>query len=882
MSNKYKDIVSIVDKNSEVHLFLLWEKARVYERKILNYIESNFNIINVTEITWSEKYFSSNLSRFYGENMPKGCHKEVHCGNGPMLAIIVEDANPQYNVRLTSKGNQEVNINIFDAKRKFRDWTGGGHKIHATNTTDEANHDLMLLLGKNTGDYKKGKKWNGSVDILDEDLIGYDGWGSLEQFFSVLNSSCKYVVLRNFECFPDNYHIENHGDIDLLVDDKIKVINVSNAKKVFNEEYRVCYTVKINNVEVPFDFRYLNDNYYDNNWATDILKERILDSGFFRPNPINHYFSLMYHAIIHKPELGKDYSNRLENLASKNNFKNINHGDVSELKQALECFMSERDYDYTDPIDQSVFFNYILIGDKFLSRERIFYNLKINNNDKCEERFLTDAGVFNTTLMRPIQRYSYQLLANSLKLHGNNILLLGSGNGALTETLSDKFDNIIAIEDDPLDYEISKTRFLNHQNISLHYCNYLNSNFGEKYDLVFSLQGMSSRCFSKADLKPDYILNTLIFALKDKGSFIFGFPNLNKINKVRKELNTEYAYDPTEWNPEYIINYLNKNNIKIKHRISCFGNKDATKLLINNNELTRRQNGIGLWIGKATNTYYPSNSIKSWCEISSEGNLSDYSDYYILYGGMQDASLKEFDWTVYSENNLRAKQFQTKTYKKNSEIIKEGTPNLDSMISFTPLCKSKFIDGISLDNLLMENIGLTNQFKIKIDKYINYLIKNYSLPSLKFTGPYGKKDIILDGSCIDVIPRNIIIKNDTWNIIDQEWNMNVPICLSLILYRALYSLFDITDFTELIINRYKIESPRTINDYIDLILKTNYNWLNKSQLNLHYFQDFERAFRQYGAGTGPEELKNSKIIKYIYKNIQQSAWQDQTTNQITV
>ena len=132
----------------------------------------------------------------------------------------------------------------------------------------------------------------------------------------------------------------------------------------------------------------------------------------------------------------------------------------------------------------------------------------------------------------------------------------------------------------------------------------------------------------------------------------------------------------------------------------------------------------------------------------------------------------------------------------------------------------------------MENICLGNQFKILLDKYVNYLTENFCRPSAKFSGPYGKKDIILDGSCIDAIPRNIILKNNTWNIIDQEWNMNVPIYLSLILYRALYSLFDCPDFIELIINRYNFKTPKTINDYIYLILKTNYNWINNSQFNL--------------------------------------------------
>ena len=42
---------------------------------------------------------------------------------------------------------------MFDSKFMYREWTGGGHKIHCTNSIDETNHDLTLLLDKNAEDY---------------------------------------------------------------------------------------------------------------------------------------------------------------------------------------------------------------------------------------------------------------------------------------------------------------------------------------------------------------------------------------------------------------------------------------------------------------------------------------------------------------------------------------------------------------------------------------------------------------------------------------------------------------------------------------------------------------------------------------------------------
>ena len=139
----------------EVHLFILWENARKKENEILEDIRNNFNILGMYNIKWNKKLFSNNLSRFYGTNLPENSGKEQHCGNGDFLLVIVEDENPIYEERETSKGIQIVNINMFDKKTYYRELTGGGHKIHATNSVAETNHDLALLLGKNVQDYLK-------------------------------------------------------------------------------------------------------------------------------------------------------------------------------------------------------------------------------------------------------------------------------------------------------------------------------------------------------------------------------------------------------------------------------------------------------------------------------------------------------------------------------------------------------------------------------------------------------------------------------------------------------------------------------------------------------------------------------------------------------
>ncbi len=258
--------------NQELHLFIVWENGRYKEQEIMVDIKNNFEIMGVYEVKWSVENFSSNLTRFYGENLPPKSHKEKHCGKGPFLLVIVRDKNPLYRIRRTIKGSVVVNVNMFDSKEMYRAWTGGGHKIHSTNTISETNHDLVLLLGMNIDDFVNinAGKYDGRIQQNGNDLIGYKGWENISQLFYVLNASINYVVLRNFECLPDKYNLEDHGDIDLLTDNLLNMKYIINSRKVYREKYRVQNEVIIGGDKILFDFRWVGDNYYDTRWEEAI------------------------------------------------------------------------------------------------------------------------------------------------------------------------------------------------------------------------------------------------------------------------------------------------------------------------------------------------------------------------------------------------------------------------------------------------------------------------------------------------------------------------------------------------------------------------------------------------------------------------------------
>jgi hypothetical protein len=345
---------------NELHLFIIWEYARHKEKEIIHSILKNFIIEEIVEVTWSNDNFAENLSRFYGTNLPINSEKEKHIGTGPFLAIIVKDEKPVYDTLSTSKGLQHVNSNTFTSKSSFRDLTGGGHKIHGTNSLKETNHDLALLFGISVDDYIEARKYrqksHGVIQKRKIDLIGSKSWESVEQMFYILNNTTDYVVLRNFENYPKEIYSNDHGDVDLLGISELELAYILNAKKIYNEKHRVHYYSLLDKEKVLFDFRFVGDGYYDERWEKDIIESSYISKGYKRPNNIHYYTSLAYHALLHKPNFSDDYRYRLIDIAKNAKFK-IDKNIPSEHLKLVADFMRANNYTISFPNDTSVYQN---------------------------------------------------------------------------------------------------------------------------------------------------------------------------------------------------------------------------------------------------------------------------------------------------------------------------------------------------------------------------------------------------------------------------------------------------------------------------------------------------------------------------------------------
>lgn len=336
---------------SEIYLFIIWEKARENVKEVFENIKKKFEIWQVYEITWNPNNFEKNLRKFYGATLPDPLRKIEQVGIGAFLLVIVIDKNPIHGKRRTSMGKQIVNTNIYDAKKEFRKFLGGGFPIHGSIHEKESNHDLTLLLGKNLEQISKELKtsWNGETKKIKADLVGINGWSNLQELFFVLNNTTNYVVLRNHEKILNNQIDEKIEDIDLLTDDELQIPYILGKQLSKNKKHNFPF-VEVDKKFIKFDIKYVGGTYLDEKWSRNILDNKLIKSNMiYVPKNEDYFYTLIHHIVVQKTKMRDNYKKSLINL-SKNldldNFEDSNL-DRKNLKQILNKFMTKNGYRYT-------------------------------------------------------------------------------------------------------------------------------------------------------------------------------------------------------------------------------------------------------------------------------------------------------------------------------------------------------------------------------------------------------------------------------------------------------------------------------------------------------------------------------------------------------
>lgn len=362
MTERLSNLVNTTERapasgSPSLHIFVVWFNARDTAERIQNALRKTFNLVSSVSIQWSQDKFRENMSRFYGRKLPSIDQKVAHCGIGDFRVFLVEDENPDFRVVNTTSGPQFVNQNAFNAKELFRSWTNGGHRIHATNNNSETYRDLSLLVGRDPIAVLR----NSDGKVLSRDLSGAKGWNSFDELFSTMNACLSYVVLRNFSELHHGELLEGHGDVDVLVHSLEEARQIMNASPQYSQAYRRAHKITVSGRGVLFDIRNVGDRYYDLPWQVDILRNRILEGNFFRPSETDHYFSLVYHALVHKQKISSDYIMALNDMRQKASVDLAPWLSPDKLSDELEAFMNAHRYRFTYPEDASVFYNLALV-----------------------------------------------------------------------------------------------------------------------------------------------------------------------------------------------------------------------------------------------------------------------------------------------------------------------------------------------------------------------------------------------------------------------------------------------------------------------------------------------------------------------------------------
>jgi hypothetical protein len=327
---------------STLHLFIIWQTSLNKKDIVLKDLEEKYVIREVYEVTWIKDDFRNNLKRFYGDKLHNASEKVDLCGNGSFLLILITDKNPKLEKKFLDDVNEvEINTNVYNSKMKYRKWIGVNYGLHASNSEEETNHDLILLLDKKINDLEKEipEKWNGVIKKIESELTGNKKWKSMKQFFNVLNLTTEYVVLRNFDDLPDKilYH-----DIDILTN------NIKNMSSILNEDKSIIgkSPVKVAEKKILIDFRYQQGHHYDEKWCKDILKRRIMTkNGFYIPSNEDYFYTLLHHAMVHK-KIEQKYVEKLKEMAIKLEIK-IDLKNFKQSEKILKLYMEKMGYHKT-------------------------------------------------------------------------------------------------------------------------------------------------------------------------------------------------------------------------------------------------------------------------------------------------------------------------------------------------------------------------------------------------------------------------------------------------------------------------------------------------------------------------------------------------------
>ena len=295
----------------QLGVFVIWEKARGAEDRIVADLAERFDVLHVYDVHWSRSLVTQNYRRFYSDVEDRGIAHLDMKGAGPFVAVTVLDRAPLMEERVTSRGLRLVNSRFLDAKLTERAWTSD-YAVHCGENEWENTRDLMMLLGEDPRSHleRSPLPWDGRVERLDRDVIGARGWSSSAEVFRVLNGAERYAVLEPED--PGAALDAGVATVELLAGPRSGLFStlptILNATPRFHavQAEGGRFRVSVGGRSVSVTIRHVGDQLFDARWEADLIARRELDArGWYRLSQADAAEVRAYRALTHRASLDR-------------------------------------------------------------------------------------------------------------------------------------------------------------------------------------------------------------------------------------------------------------------------------------------------------------------------------------------------------------------------------------------------------------------------------------------------------------------------------------------------------------------------------------------------------------------------------------------------
>lgn len=135
--------------DSSYHVFVLWRKARSSSDRIVEDLSREFEIVERIHVRWPWWRTPALLREFYSDwRWIRWIRKALTCGAWSFEALLLRDDRPDIALRREGEYCAGENKRIRDVKNKYRGWTGGRWRVHASATPEETAYQYKFLTGR--------------------------------------------------------------------------------------------------------------------------------------------------------------------------------------------------------------------------------------------------------------------------------------------------------------------------------------------------------------------------------------------------------------------------------------------------------------------------------------------------------------------------------------------------------------------------------------------------------------------------------------------------------------------------------------------------------------------------------------------------------------